>query len=228
MKRIILIAAGTVAVLVATASGSRSLWIGGKAIVAQHLLESAWQQTQHSGTQKKPWPWADVMTAARLHVPSINASLVVLGDASGEAMAFGPGLVAGNPDNAAKETIAVGGHRDTHLAFMEHLDIGSMLFLESHDGNTYPYVLKDKKIVDSLTHTLSISTQRAGLVLITCYPFSASQFGGPLRLVATALPLGSNTNHESSKELAEPLVGIVPHGIGTGDDIEPAAENLMI
>ena len=228
MKHVILIVFGIAALLVATVSGSQALWISGKAIVAQHLLDAAWQQSQHSTTRKKPWPWADVTTVARLDVPSIDTSLVVLSDASGEAMAFGPGLVAGNPDNALRETIAVGGHRDTHLAFMEHLDIGSLLFLESRDGNSYPYVLKDKKIVDSRTHTLSIAKQQAGLVLITCYPFSASQTGGPLRLVATALPLHSSAHAYSSKQFAQPLVGIVSQGIGVGDDIEPAAENLLI
>lgn len=228
MKRIVLVSFGVAALLIATASGSRSLWISGKAIVAQHLLESAWQQSQHGEVTKKPWPWADVTTVARLDVPSINASFVVLSDASGEAMAFGPGLVAGNPDNAARETIAVGGHRDTHLAFMEHLEIGSLLFLESRDGNSYPYVLKDKKIVDSRTHTMSIATQRLGLVLITCYPFSASQTGGPLRLVATALPLRSDTSTDSNKQLAEPLVGIITQGVGSGDNVKPAAENLLI
>jgi len=232
MKRIVLISFGVAALLIATASGSRSLWISGKSIVAQHLLESAWQLSQHGDVRKKPWPWADVTTVARLDVPSINASLVVLSDASGEAMAFGPGLVAGNPDNAARETIAVGGHRDTHLAFMEHLEIGSLLFLESSNGTSYPYVLKDKKIVDSRTHTISIATQQAGLVLITCYPFSASQTGGPLRLVATALPLHTDTstepNTESSKQLAEPLVGIITQGVGSRDNVKPAAENLLI
>ena len=228
MKRLILIVLGIAAVLAATVSGSQAFWISGKAIVAQHLLDAAWQQSQHGAARTKPWPWADVTTVARLDVPSINTSLVVLSDASGEAMAFGPGLVAGNPDKASQETIAVGGHRDTHLAFMEHLDIGSLLFLESRDGNSYPYVLKDKRIVDSRTHTVSIAKQKAGLVLITCYPFSASQTGGPLRLVATALPLDSSAHVYSNKQFAEPLVSIVTQGIGGGNDIEPAAENLLI
>ena len=228
MKRLILIAFGSAALLLATVSGSRSLWISSKAIVAQHLLESAWQLSLQGEVTKKPWPWADVATVARLDVPSINASFVVLSDASGEAMAFGPGLVAGNPDNAARETIAVGGHRDTHLAFMEHLEIGSLLFLESRDGNSYPYVLQDKKVVDSRTHTVSIATQQAGLVLITCYPFSASQTGGPLRLVATAIPLHSDTSRDSNKQLAEPLVRIVTEGIGSGDNVKPTAEDLLI
>jgi len=191
MKRFTLVVCGCAALMIAAVQGSQSVWITAKAVVAQHLLDSAWQQSRRTAQTQKPWPWADITTVARLDVPSIDKSLVVLSDASGEAMAFGPGLVAGNPDNAMRETVALGGHRDTHLGFMKHLDIGSLLFLESRDGNTYPYVLKDKTIVDSRTHTFSIAKQQAGLVLITCYPFSASQVGGPLRLVATALPLSA-------------------------------------
>lgn len=101
-------------------------------------------------------------------------------------MAFGPGLVAGDPLHAANSTVALGGHRDTHLAFVEHLDAGHTLLLENSRGKIQRYRLINKRIVDTRSETIAISAQQAGLVLITCYPFNALQTGGPLRMVATA------------------------------------------
>lgn len=101
-------------------------------------------------------------------------------------MAFGPGLVAGDPARAATSSIAIGGHRDTHLAFLQHQKPGDLFLLETLEGKIHRYRYLDSQIVDTRLHSLSISTQNPGLVLITCYPFDARQTGGPLRLVVRA------------------------------------------
>lgn len=164
----------------------KATMIGGKAWLGQHLLSQAWQQSRLGGRSVKPWPWADVSTIARLEIPSLHRSMIVLSDASGEAMAFGPGLVAGDPLRAANSTLALGGHRDTHLAFLQDLQPGDLISLHSLDGQTFHYRLIDKLIVDSRVQSLQIATDAPGLVLITCFPFDAVQTGGPLRLVARA------------------------------------------
>jgi sortase A len=169
-------------------SAAQATWISGKALMAQYLLSVAWEHSLQSGSAKKPWRWADVHTVARLDIPALDESLIVLNDASGEAMAFGPGLVAGDPLQAGYSTIAMGGHRDTHLGFLEHLQAGARIDLETLDGQWHAYYLADKQVVDTRTRTLQISPNKPGLVLITCYPFNASQTGGPLRMVARALP----------------------------------------
>ena len=168
-------------------TGAQATWISGKAWLAQQLLNSAWQTSRQQGASGKPWQWADVSTVARLSIPATDDSLIVLSDASGEALAFGPGLVAGDPLHAESMTIAIGGHRDTHLAFLENLPAGELIELDTIDGKTHRYRLTDKKIVDTRSQSLSISTDTPGLVLITCYPFNATQTGGPLRLVARAV-----------------------------------------
>ena len=174
-------------ILLAVVLSSASFYISAKALLAQQLLQHAWNTSIESGVGTKPWSWADVNTTARLNLPSINASVVVLSDASGEAMAFGPGLVAGNPLNAQAESLAIGGHRDTHLAFLEHMAIDSPIELQALDGTTHRYKLLDKQIVDSSKTSLAIATTTPGLILITCYPFNATQTGGPLRMVARAV-----------------------------------------
>ncbi|ASJ72485.1 class GN sortase [Granulosicoccus antarcticus] len=168
-------------------TGSQAAWMSGKAWLAQYLLNSAWQTSQQSGVSGKPWQWADTRTVAQLSIPRMDKSLIVLSDASGEALAFGPGLAGGDPLLASSSTIAIGGHRDTHLAFLESVPEGELIELKTIDGKTHRYRLMDKQIVDTRLQTLSISRENAGLVLITCYPFNPTQTGGPLRLVARAV-----------------------------------------
>ena len=188
MNSVIKIGAISSIVLAALLSG-KSFYISAKAQVAQHLLQQAWNRSIESGIGAKPWSWADVDTTARLTLPSVNKSFVVLSNASGEAMAFGPGLVGGNPLKAKSESLAIGGHRDTHLAFLEHIEIDSPIELQTLDGTTHRYRLLDKQIVDSTKTNLAIATDTSGLVLITCYPFNARQTGGPLRMVARAVAM---------------------------------------
>lgn len=167
-------------------SGAQAAWMFGKAILAQILLDQAWRESLADNSPVKPWSWADIHTIARLDIPDIDKSLIVLNNASGEAMAFGPGVAGGNVANVKSSTIAIGGHRDTHLAFLEHLPVGASINLENVYGDFIRYELLDKTIVNSETQTLEIALDKPGLVLITCYPFNATQTGGPLRLVARA------------------------------------------
>jgi len=166
-------------------------WIAGKAVVAQRLLDRSWEQALTTGKLLPPWPWADVSARARLIVPSAALSQIVLSDASGEAMAFGPGLVWGDPLQASSSTVALGGHRDTHLSFVEHLNPGDTLLLENQNGVIQRYRVNSKKVVDTRNQTIAIAPDVAALVLITCYPFNALQTGGPLRMVASAIKDGT-------------------------------------
>lgn len=168
-------------------TGMEAAWIMGKAKVAQHLLGTSWKNSLELGQAQKPWAWADVHTIAKISVPAARKTLIVLSDASGEAMAFGPGLVAGSPERAMNNTLAIGGHRDTHLRFLEHLPLNSIISLDTIEHRNLHYRLIDKQVVDTREQTLAVSQQLPGLVLITCYPFNASQTGGPLRLVARAI-----------------------------------------
>ena len=183
----ILPTSAAILIFVAVALSGTSVYISAKALLAQQLLQRAWNTSLDSGFGAKPWRWADVSTSARLSLPGTNESFIVLSDASGEAMAFGPGLVAGNPNNAAVESLAIGGHRDTHLAFLEHIETGATIEVQSLDGVIHQYQLIDKQVVDSSKTTLAIANNWPGLVLVTCYPFNARQTGGPLRMVARAV-----------------------------------------
>ena len=189
-------------------SGVRAGWLHGKATLAQHLLESAWRETRASGVATPPWPWADIAPVARLEVPGHGIRRTVLQDASGEAMAFGPGLVAGRPERAARAAVVLGGHRDSHLGFLEHLDVGAPLVLEDRNGVRHAYRLAERRVLDSRDGDLAVAADRAALVLVTCWPFRATQTGGPLRLVAIALPAAPRR----AASLAKPARALATEG----------------
>ena len=181
-------AAALLCLAAALATGARAGWLEAKAVLAQALLERAWLGARTSATAEpgKPWPWADVRAVARLSAPAHNVSLVVLDDASGEALAFGPGLVAGDPTRAHEMGVALGGHRDTHLAFLENVAPGTELHLQSADGRTHRFLADPGRVIDVRRETLAIATDAPGLVLVTCWPFDAPDAGGPLRWAVTA------------------------------------------
>ena len=174
--------------------GVQSFWIAGKAALAQVLLDQAWESSLGEDDVIKPWPWADTSPVARLTIPSLHQSFIVMSDASGEAMAFGPGLIAGSLDHAESNVIAIGGHRDTHLSQLNELAIGAVVRLQTQAENWRSYRVDRQSIVDSRTHTVAINQQRAGLILITCYPFNALQTGGPLRYVVSATEIAKSAN----------------------------------
>ena len=95
-----------------------------KAILAQILLQNAWSQTRSGETNVKPWPWAEMYPIARLQVPAHDEDIIVLAGTTGKSLAFGPGYVTSSASPGEADNMVIAGHRDTHFAFLEHLEMG--------------------------------------------------------------------------------------------------------
>lgn len=157
-----------------------------KAAVGQWLLSAAWDETRATGEAAKPWEWADVAPAAHLSAPRIGAEAIVLGSASGEAMAWGPGHVAGTAPLGGPGLAAIAGHRDTHLAFLADLKPGDAIMLTAAEGTPTEYRVTHALVVDSREWRFPVDlTGPRRLALATCWPFD-SQYDGPLRFVLFA------------------------------------------
>jgi sortase A len=165
------------------------LWIPLKAVIAQELLEIAWAESQARQTDSRPWPWADTWPVARLAIPELNDTMIVLADTHGESLAFGPGQLTGSRDHGGAVVIA--GHRDTHFRSLEALETGNEVRLQGRDGRWQSYRVDGARVVDSRSEL--IDTQRlpeGTLLLVTCYPFDSVDAGGPLRYVVRASAKG--------------------------------------
>ena len=181
-------------------------WIQGKAIIAQHLLNSSWDKTLHQAKAKnsshpaihKPWPWADTWPVAKLIVPKYDIEQIVLAGDSGSSLAFGPGhsVASAMPNTFGISMIS--GHRDTHFNFLKQLKLNDTLFIQTLE-KTMSYKIYDIKVVDSKTYSLPQNNDNQTLVLVTCYPFNAIIAGGTKRyLVYATANIAENNRYYSA------------------------------
>lgn len=191
MKRLLLLM-----VMMSATVLTAGLWIPLKAVVAQELLELAWAESQARQTEARPWPWADTWPVARLSLPDVGQSMVVLAGGHGESLAFGPGQVMGSERGSGPVIIA--GHRDTHFRGLQHLETGSRVRLQRRDGEWYTYRVARIRVVDSRHE--GIDTEQLpddSLLLVTCYPFDGLDTNGPMRYVVEARAAPAELAHKA-------------------------------
>ena len=161
-------------------------YIPAKAWLAQELMQRAWLRVTAGEDRAAPWPWADTWPVARLTMRSRGVELIVLAGGSGRTLAFGPGHLGASalPGEAGNAVIA--GHRDTHFRFLQDIQPGELINVQTIDGERHRYEVIDVDIVDSRNGSVVLDTDLPMLTLVTCYPFDGLEAGGPLRFVVTA------------------------------------------
>lgn len=161
---------------------ARGVLIPAKAWVAQILLDRAFDESISQKRPIKPWLWADTAPVARISLPRLGVSEIVLSGGSGQAMAFGPTLL---PVGRQRPVSIMAAHRDTHFAFMKQARKGDVIDVQSIDGLTRHYRISGFQIVRWDRFAYPRDPARPLLALTTCYPLGATEHG-PLRLVAWA------------------------------------------
>jgi sortase A len=169
----------------ATVMLGKSCWITLKAEVAQVLLERAFTTSVSTGQPVKAWNWADTWPVARVDVKRLGASAVVLKGVSGEAMAFGPGLLEETAKPGEPGTSVMSAHRDTHFAFLQYVRIGDVIDITRHDGLQMAYRVTQTRVVDWNQSGIDRHAKGFKLVLATCYPFNGV-IGGSQRYLVEA------------------------------------------
>src|ERR1700749_330294 len=152
-------------------------YIHAKALVAQVLLERAFDRTIATGHPTKPWSWADTWPVARIEVKRIGTSAIVLAGSIGQALAFGPGHVELTP-NAGELGVAVySAHRDTHFSFLRNVQIGDEIDVTRDDGKMFRYRADGTSVVRFDASGIDPLSDGYELVLSTCFPFDALTSG---------------------------------------------------
>ena len=162
------------------------LYIHLKAQLSQVLLSRAWAETLSGSDEVRPWSWADTWPVARLKVPELSIDQIVLAGSSGRSLAFGPGHLTGTALPGDPGHSILGGHRDTHFAFLKGLQAGMTITVQRRDGAWRDYLVTGSDIVDHRKARLAPAGGRTALTLVTCYPFDAVNAGGPLRYLVSA------------------------------------------
>jgi len=162
------------------------LYIGSKAVIAQSLMERAWTKTAASGDVHLPWSWMDAYPVARLTLKGDKRSHIVLNTDSGQALAFGPAIVSGTENT---DLLAIAAHKNTQFQNLKSLVAGETIMLERPKGGVLTYQVTHTQILDSRIDGLTIESDAdtpSRLALVTCYPFDAVSFNGPMRYVVYA------------------------------------------
>ena len=167
---------------------AQAFYMDAKALLAQILIAHSWTAADTHQLPPVPWPWADTRAIARLEVPTLDKTLFVMQDASGESLAFGPGHLPTSAAPGDDGHVVISGHRDTHFKFLQDLQIGQLISLENYGASRKRYQVVDTHIIDTDTQTLTFS-ELDQLTLITCYPFQALIPAGPLRFIVTAIAI---------------------------------------
>ena len=151
------------------------LYIKAKAALAQILLERAWNKTLESGHPVRPWAWIDTFPVAKLSVPRLNQSAIILHGTSGQAMAFGPGLMSAGPQPGAPGLAILSAHRDTHFRFLKDVQLGDEIQIDTPDSMTRTFRIIDLRVVDADQSGLAFEHDTPLIALTTCWPFDALQ-----------------------------------------------------
>jgi len=162
------------------------LYMGGKAIVAQVLLERAWSKTAQTGDIHLPWTWMDAYPVAKLTLEGDKRTHIILNTDSGQALAFGPAIIKATKN---KDLLAIAAHKNTQFQKLATLTKGKIITLERPKGEILTYKVTHTQILDSRTEGLPIEASAnipTHLALVTCYPFNSVSFNGPLRYVVYA------------------------------------------
>ena len=158
-------------------------YIHTKAMLAQVLLERAFEATIATGRETKPWSWADTWPVARIEVQRLQARAIVLAGSSGQALAFGPGHVERTPDAGERGVAVYSAHRDTHFAFLKNVTIGDEIDVTRRDGRAFRYRVDATSVVRFDASGIDPLAGGHELVLSTCWPFDALTQGPERYLV---------------------------------------------
>jgi len=164
-------------------------WIAIKARIAEHMIGYAWAGHLRDGRVHRPWGWADTHPIARLEVPRLGVSRLVLSGASGASLAFGPGHVDGTARPNRPGNCVLAGHRDSWFAFLEHLETDDVLVLHTRERRVR-YLVTDRVVADRRDNAWLDPMDGRRLTLITCFPFGGLR-SGDRRYVVVARPIAS-------------------------------------
>ena len=161
-------------------------YIPAKAVLAQYLINDAWNDSIRTGEIQKPWGWADMHPVMKLSSIKHNKNLIVLSGDKGNSLAFAPGYNINSFKPGLGGTTIISAHRDTHFRFLEDVSLDDVFEVTDRNNKTTSYMVNDIRIIDSDQQDLAVHQNQAEIKLITCYPFDAPIAGGPQRYIVTA------------------------------------------
>ncbi len=192
---------GMLLFIVGIASGGamigKGIYIKTKALVAQVLIERAWDKQKMSQDKLAPWPWADTYPAAKLTFDE-NRPLWVLSGANARNLAFGPTLQMNTAEPGRRGNVVIFGHNDTHFSDLLSARKGDIMALETRSGTNISYKVAEIKVVHESDTKWIENSGEDRLTLVTCYPSNVINSNQRLVVIATPVIQGEDQVGELS------------------------------
>lgn len=158
-----------------------------KSVVAQLLLNHAWQKSKNLGDHYLPWQWSDSYPVAQLIDVKNNHSWVVLSGMTGRSMAFAPSWLEDTAKPNQYGNTVISAHNDSHFQLLENTEVGDRFIVEDEHGVKFNYRVITINIVDESDISPYEFQDETMITLITCYPFEVTNEAKRNRLVIQAI-----------------------------------------
>lgn len=122
---------------------------------------------------------------AKLEIPRIGLSVIVLDGTDEWTLNRGVGHIAGTSYPGSNGNIGIAGHRDGYFRGLRKVQPRDEILLTSPDGAVARYLVEDARIVAPDNVTVLARRTAPSITLVTCYPFSYIG-SAPKRYVLTA------------------------------------------
>ena len=159
---------------------------------SHHLRRSRTSDTREgsssleTGENQKPWGWADTWPVAKISFPALGKEAIVLDKTSGQALAFGPGLMPGLSEIGQPGTAMIAAHNDTHFAFLEDIKIGQTFEVQTWEGAVLEFEVVALVVIDTRKPLTLEYRDTSHLILSTCFPFKSLASQTPFRFLVTS------------------------------------------
>ena len=158
--------AGWCAMVLVEARYTQSLPLTKPLVVTQTLPGDAGNE---GAAEPTPAP-APGTLLARLEIPAVQLSTVVLEGSDDGTLSRGAGHIEDTPFPGEPGNIGVAGHRDTIFRPVRHIKVGDTIDLTTADRVFHYKINKTLIVMPEDVYVLD-PTPRPTLTLVTCYPF---------------------------------------------------------
>jgi sortase A len=154
----------------------------------------------------KSAPWVPVlregMPVARLEIPRLDLSMVVLEGVGDSTLDVAAGHVPETPLPGKAGNVGIAGHRDTFFRPLRNIHEGDVIRLSTPNG-IFDYSVEWMRIVKPLDVDVLEQTPDPALTLVTCYPFyyvgsAPDRFIVRARQLTTSAAAGAGREHPPS------------------------------
>lgn len=151
---------------------------------------STWDPARREGHSRALAKIDRATALARLDIPKLGVSVMVLPGCDALCLNGGVGHIAGTPAPGEPGNVGIAGHRDGFFRPLEKIAVGDTLRLRTQRG-TFDYRVQWTKVVDPTDVSVLSGCEGDALTLVTCYPFRVVG-NAPKRFIVRAQCAGAS------------------------------------